>query len=206
MHNPEQQELAVELTASGHVVIVDLWGQWPGRRLPPMPDPVAQTTYSSRVSASLDPWPSISELPLPGMRPQAAQGPITWDTGRSRGTSPDIEAEAGDTIAPVSLLAIQDVNPWGRFPVFDTLPTPDQLPRTALAADPPADEAGVSSSEAGPAALLALLIGALGGSRQGRRMVGRRAADVALALLSVVVVPSWWLFMRGSFPHVRQSQ
>src|SRR5262249_40178103 len=67
MHNSEQQELAVELTASGHVVIVDLWGQWPGRRLPPMPDPVAQTTYSSRVSASLDPWPSISELPLPGM-------------------------------------------------------------------------------------------------------------------------------------------
>ena len=66
--------LAAELPANGHIVMVDLWDQWPGRRLPPMPNAFDHQPTKSTVTASLGvDWPGEDELPLPDLTADAAR-------------------------------------------------------------------------------------------------------------------------------------
>jgi hypothetical protein len=159
-----------DVVANGHVVLVDLW---PGRRLPPMPDPSAQTTDRSFVNASLGGWPDSLELPLPelGTVPEpganAAAGAATFP----RGGVPSRDGAAESDDQSIALLAVFDVDPWGMWPSIDELPIPDQMVPAIAAAGEQADasvdeapplDAGAAPIDFGPAAVLAAAVGAFG--------------------------------------------
>ena len=57
--------VATELLPNGYSVMIDLWDQWPGRRLPPMPNQLKTNVNSSTVDATLAYFPGVDELPLP---------------------------------------------------------------------------------------------------------------------------------------------
>ena len=123
---------ADEFVVDGHFVVVDLFDDWPGRRLPPMPNPLKTGVASSTVGASLAGFPDVDELPLPmpggpdvsGSAPSAG-GASGTTLRRPAGTaSHDQAASDGDEMYP--LLALVDVNPWG-LPHAEALPMPMQV-------------------------------------------------------------------------------
>jgi len=148
-----------DVVATGHVVLADPWDLWPGRRLPPMPDPDAQRTSRSTVDASLGGFPGMDELPLPDLgaasQPQTAaqRGPASA-LRLPGGTMPsgDVQAESGDEF--LALLAVFDVDPWATWPGVDELPTPAQVvrrPAIAVAGEQVAGEqAAAASDDASP--------------------------------------------------------
>src|SRR5581483_10882666 len=86
-----QQTVTSQVAATGHVVVFDLWSNWPGRRLPPMPNPNTQGPANSKVSVSLDQWPGEDELPLPDLS-GGAPAPLRTSTAArlaSRAASSD---------------------------------------------------------------------------------------------------------------------
>jgi hypothetical protein len=184
-------------------VLVDPWDQWPGRRLPPMPDPNAQQAFRSTVNASLGGWPDTDELPLPNLD-TAPQPGSTTSAGRAsfpRGAlaSRDGLAESDDD--SVGLLAVFDVDPWGRWPSIDEMPIPGQVvPAIALAGEQaiassdgaPPSEVGSGPIDFGPVAILAAAIGAFTG-------LWRRRGQL-MALLATT--QRSWLTPRGWFSDI----
>ena len=181
-----------QLAPDGRIVLVDLWNQWPGRRLPPMPGQNSQSPYGSDVDVTFNLFPGAGELPLPEPAAQeaAASGPTRpVASSLTRRPSADVAAEA-DEEYPV--LLIRDVETWG-WPALQALPLPGQLlpavaapsapvaevPAILPAAAPP--DAGVVSVDFGVAAVLSAAMGALAGLRRGRAL--------ALATLLAVVRP-----------------
>jgi hypothetical protein len=170
-------QLGGELAATGHVVIVDLWSEWPGRRLPPMPEPLGQGPSRTNVSVSMNTWPGSEELPLPTQLEQVA--PATEAQGRRAAMSSD--AVASDVTQGIGLLELTNVDPWDLWPTVDQLPVPAQVLHSAsrsweadaVAAGEPSvrDEAGVTLIEIGLAAIIATALGVLGGTRRGRGLV-----------------------------------
>jgi hypothetical protein len=139
--------VANQINVDGHIVLVDLFDQWPGRRLPPMPNPVKTSVASSTVDASLARFPDTDELPLPlpgaqngdgsatATRRVSAASPTSGLRG-SLGVSTDQSAGDDDLYPP---LPIQDVDPWPAWPESEGLPIPVQvLPAAAVAAPQPA--------------------------------------------------------------------
>ncbi|MBV9598076.1 MAG: hypothetical protein JOZ87_14540, partial [Chloroflexi bacterium] len=81
------------LVPSGHTVSVDLWDQWPGRRLPPMPNLVTHNSAPNgdNVDVSFDQWPGADQLPMPQLievsAPTGKTAPSGRTAGRAQGTS-----------------------------------------------------------------------------------------------------------------------
>jgi hypothetical protein len=162
-----------DVSASGHVVVVDLWDRWPGRRLPPMPDPTAQNATHTTVEASLDAWPGTDELPLPDVHiaPQTGSG---QPAGRAnvagrRGVAASLDGQAEADDQPIELLAVFEVDPWSVWPAIDDLPTPGQTALSpgvaSVQTDTLPDEAAPAAQDgAGPVDLtpVALLLAAVG--------------------------------------------
>jgi hypothetical protein len=117
---------------NGHYVVVDLFDNWPGRRLPPMPNLRTTGVTSSTVGATLSGFPDVDELPLP--MPGGSEAPsVAPATGVGAGAtlrrpvgiaSGDQAAGDGDDLYP--LLALVEVDPWG-WPDAETLPVPMQV-------------------------------------------------------------------------------
>jgi hypothetical protein len=102
-------------------------------------------------------------------------------------------AESRTIDEPVPLMSILDVETVDYWPDFETLPMPEQAARHAtLDVLIAPGEPGVTTVEFGPATLLPLLFGGLGGSRQGRQLLWRFARKTALFIASVVAL---FLFM-----------
>jgi hypothetical protein len=183
-HHGARLRQVADLGAGGHLVLVDLWDQWPGRRLPPMPNPRNRAPTTTNVSVSLEDSPAWSELPLPDplsvgaepvlqARPRVS-GPRT-SGGLSRLASDDVAANDPEEF-PV--MQIVDVEPWPLSKNLEMLPMPSQaLPPVAseprsdellISAEP--DDAGVSPVELGLAVMLSVLGGLFGLRR--RRLIG----------------------------------
>ncbi|MBV9326565.1 MAG: hypothetical protein JO352_22615 [Chloroflexi bacterium] len=128
---------------NGQVVLVDLFDQWPGRRLPPMPNPLDSRVSSSTISATLAGFPGVDELPLPMPGAADASGPaparaaVASGSGLRRPLGPaslDLQAADGDDLYPP--LALVDVDLWSRWPQAEFMPMPMQaLPAAAAAVD-----------------------------------------------------------------------
>jgi hypothetical protein len=145
-HYFETNAVASQLAVNGHIVLIDLWDQWPGRRLPPMPNPLKTRVSSSTVDASMTYFPDVDELPLP--MPAAAdvsggasgRGVASPTVRRQTGTaSLDLAASDGDDVFPP--LMLQDVDPWSLWPDAEALPMPLQALPAAVVAEPQTDAA-----------------------------------------------------------------
>ena len=138
------RRLIVETPAYGHVVGVDLFGQWPGRRLPPMPGMLDRDANGAEISAALAGWPGVPELPLPEFaEPAPAPAPARpRAVGRQAPMNRlvDMQAEE-DTGVPV--LAVVDVDFWSIWPPVEPLPMPYQAARGVPVARPLDPEAVV---------------------------------------------------------------
>jgi hypothetical protein len=179
----EKYYVAAELSPSGYVTVVDPWDAWPTRWLPPMPDFTGPRPFSSTVSTSLDTWPAAGELPLPNF--QSQQLNPTWPGGASG----DVVAESPTTAEPVPLMSILDVEAVDHWPDFERMPMPGQAARyVTLNVLIAPGEPGVTSVEFGPATLIPLLFGGLGGSRQGRQMLWKFARKTAPFVASIVAL------------------
>ena len=118
--------LAAELPANGHIVVVDLWDQWPGRRLPPMPNALSHKPTVTNVTASLGNWPGADELPLPELSADAAPSPVVARGGLSRRPAAGLQDfSAGDT-EDFPVMQIADIDPWGPALGLEALPMPGQ--------------------------------------------------------------------------------
>ena len=139
-------QVANQLNVDGHIVLVDLFDQWPGRRLPPMPNPLKTSVATSTVDASLAGFPGVDELPLPlpgapdgdgasATRGSTASASAASGLRRPLGPSADQSTgEDGDLYPP---LVIQDVDAWSVWPQSEALPMPMQvLPAAGVAASP----------------------------------------------------------------------
>lgn len=189
-----------EPPADGHMVIVNLWDQWPGRRLPPMPNLPTTNPATNSVTASLGGWPGADELPLPD--PQAAAddsgsaargGATTRTLSRPFAPSADVAADSEDEDYP--LLDVRQFDVYG-WPSAESLPMPSQVvvaaattaqeqqSDTAIAAMP--DDSGATPAGLGGEALLALfalaVTATLVGVRQGRIYLARRRATFRLSV------------------------
>ena len=210
------QIVADDLAAVGHVVLVDLWSTWPGRRLPPMPNPLDRQPSITHVGASLDGWPGTDELPLPDLSVSVAAAPqqaapahprfITKPQGGS--ASHDLSAQLDDDES-IALLAVYNVDPWNHWPNLTVPPMPGQtVPAVAATVidqpaatddeSPPMDP-GVAPTDLATAALLSIL-GAVGlGIRRARgwRLLSAIAAGrirTAPVRLSVLLHYTFGLF------------
>jgi hypothetical protein len=172
-----RHDLAAQLTATGHVVLVDLWGRWPGRRLPPMPDLRSHDPTMTNVTVTMDMWPGSEELSLPTQPKHAV--PETVAQARRAASSHD--AIAGDDARGTELLAVTSVDPWDLWPRLDQLPVPSQVLPSAsttgeaerpVVGEPPVpDDAGVTPGALNLAALIGAALAVLGGTRRGRSLV-----------------------------------
>jgi hypothetical protein len=181
--------VAADLIAQGHVVVVDLWDQWPGRRLPPMPNPNDHAPVTTTVSAALDNWPGADELPLPDVSTDDAQPEGQAVAGVAAPAVPRVRlldsATGADDDDEFPMLVIADLDPWGPAPATEGLPLPDQAPRLAAATTAPATPAdnlagpvqpdepndpGAAPVAAGLAALLSAVAG-LVSLRRGRLLM-----------------------------------
>jgi hypothetical protein len=196
----------------GHYVLVDLFDNWPGRRLPPMPNPLKTGVASSTVGVSLSGFPGVDELPLPmpggsdvsGSAPTAGGAAGTTLRQPVGTASHDQAASDGDDVYP--LLALVDVDPWG-WPAAESLPMPVQVmaaPSPSTAAQSVAVPVPESTAPLGPdngampmqfdlAAWLSVLALTLQvGARHGRVLLAvvgswfdqRRRAQILLRLAS----------------------
>jgi hypothetical protein len=189
-----QETVTRTLAATGHVVVLDLWSNLPGRRLPPMPNPDIQTPGHSNVAASLgDEWPASDELPIPDL-----SGPPTLGIAPSSARLPRPAASADSVVEPddedVPLLGVYDFDPWSDWPQVEDLPMPLQTtlahvaapealaePETAVAS--PAED-GALPTDFRPAAAVALAFGVLAGIWRSRRVL-RSWSQTARALALV---------------------
>lgn len=195
---------AIDFPATGHVVLVDLWDQWPGRRLPPMPNPVDHQPTISSVDAAQNFWPGADALPLPG--PQSASPPPAvghrpaGNAIRNPVASSDGLADA-DEAQSVSLLAVANLDPWDAWPSLQSLPVPSQVvPRAGSvspAAAAPVAGDGVVPIGLGLAALLASVIGARAAGRHGHHLLAR---------LAVVPLATFVLIGLSTLPVQAQAQ
>jgi hypothetical protein len=181
--------VAADIVASGHTVLVDLWDQWPGRRLPPMPDLSSSsgTPPSTTVGASLGGFPGADELPVPDQA-LTSVGPTISVAGTqlrrpSGARSGDASAESDSDIYP--LLALRDFDVWNTWPTADALPVPEQVVgAAAVTVSAPEDEPAAVVADAGPtsddgatpietdaALVLAIALGPLFGPRKGRALL-----------------------------------
>jgi hypothetical protein len=167
-----------EMPPDGHTVVVDLWDQWPGRRLPPMPNMVRNSPTTHTVTASLGGWPGADELPLPDPQAQPAaddvippprRGTATTTVSRPGMRSGDVAAEADTDEYPPLDVRVFDLYGW---PDALAMPLPQQrIPAPVIAADqtsttvdstvadsssPPPPDAGTT-----PIAMVLGLIGAI---------------------------------------------
>jgi len=167
-----------ELPANGHMVKVDLWDQWPGRRLPPMPNALSNKPTITHVTASLDGWPGEAELPLPDLTAGTAPPPIAA-RGLSRRPAASLQDGSADDTDAFPVLELAAVDPWGPGPNLEALPMPGQvvpafasapLDNTIASVAPvEPDDSGATPMQVGLAGLLAA-VGALAGLRRGRLM------------------------------------
>jgi hypothetical protein len=179
---------SVAFAPDGQVVVVDLWDQWPGRRLPPMPNPQLASVTGNTVQANVNAgWPGVDELPLPiPSDDQSSAGesvaalPATATLHRTGGASADAPADPEDAEYPP--LYLVDVDPWAGLPQAQMMPMPVQVvpalqveTAAAVAAAPavPTDDldagdAGASPLEDGAAGLLAVSFAGLALARRGR--------------------------------------
>jgi hypothetical protein len=167
------------------MVLVDLWDQWPGRRLPPMPNLVSTRPESSTVSASLGGLPGVvEELPIPDQQTISPAGSGSSGAPSTRTSSPsrriaiarsgDAPAESDTEVYP--LLGIRAFDVWSTWPGVEALPMPAQAPVAAATSQdhaaavvqeggtPTSD--GASPIQADAALLLAILFGPLVGLRE----------------------------------------
>jgi len=179
----------VEPPAYGHVVVVDLWSRLPGRRLPPMPGMLETDAQGSDVSASLGRFPGVPELPLPELAtpppPPSTAGARA--VGRQARTELMIDMQAEEDQA-LPVLNVVDADFWSVWPAAQAMPMPWQAARgvpatqtVAIAEEP--DESGASSTEFGLTSMLALLLGAIAGSRRGRLLLGGFGVSIAHAFV-----------------------
>jgi hypothetical protein len=196
------QTVAIDPAVSGQIVMVDFWDNWPGRRLPPMPNQESHNPTTTSVDVSLDSWPGADELPLPELRADGPQqraagasnrGPV--GLSRTPGASPDLGAEPVDA-TPFGVFAVLDANAFA-WPSVDELPLPAQVAVAGVVTEQP-DEAALSDSTPGSdggwpaepfvaAALVATVAAGVGASRRGRRALLRlrlRLRDLFLTWLS----------------------
>ena len=140
--------VATQLVASGHVVMVDLWSQSPGRRLPPMPDQRNRQPAGANVTASFDNWPGTGELPVPAQQlaPPAtttrSSGPIVRRPPAFRLPDAGLEDES------VPLLNLVNVDLFNRWPSVSALPVPGQTVARPAPAQPAEEVAAPASVEA----------------------------------------------------------
>jgi len=128
--------VATDFFPNGHMVVIDLFDQWPGRRLPPMPNQVKTGVATSTVDASFTYFPDVDELPLPmpgqGDAVSAPSGTrASGGTGLRRplgAVSHDQSTGEDDDLYPP--LALVMVDPWSSWPPVEAMP----LPAQALAA------------------------------------------------------------------------
>jgi hypothetical protein len=179
--------VATELSAYGHIVMADLFGDWPGRRLPPMPDQRNRQPAGANVVASLDAWPGADELPLPEPQQQAAAAPASPAGGKQLRRPPAArlpDAALADESVP--LLGLIDVDLFNQWPAVSALPLPPQHVQRAASTVPsevavqsePTQPSEPASSGGGPeipvAIALVLLSGALAAHRWGRAALHAR--------------------------------
>ena len=159
--------------------MVDPWDMWPGRRLPPMPNPTTQNATHSTVDASLDFWPGADELPLPDLSVPSPPSGSRVAAGRpagagvTRGAVPSGDDAAESDDESLALLAVFNVDPWSTWPDSDEIPTPGQVAPPLAIADEQAiaassdaaaaPEAGAGPTDFGPAAMLIAAVGAVAG-------------------------------------------
>jgi hypothetical protein len=178
----EKYYVDAELSPSGYVTLVDPWDAWPARWLPPMPDAVGPRPFSSTVSTSFETGLSAAELPLPEL--QLDHVNPSWP-----GVSSGVVAEAATVNQPVPLMSILDVEAVDHWPDFEGMPMPNQTARyVTLNVEIAPGELGVTTVEFGPAILIPLLFGGLGGSRQGRQLLWRFARKTAPFVGSVAAL------------------
>ncbi|MGI9145238.1 MAG: hypothetical protein ACR2IK_01600 [Chloroflexota bacterium] len=185
------------LPANGHYVLVDLWDQWPGRRLPPMPNARTHKPSVTNVTASIDNWPGVDELPLPELlSADATPSPVASAEGvaSSSRLAADLQDFPAGEVEELAVMELADVDPWGPGPDLEALPMPGQS-RLAIASAAPSDTAthlaavtetedpGVTPLKLSLAGLLAAL-GGLIGMRRGRLLS-------ALLKLRSVRLPTW---------------
>jgi hypothetical protein len=204
------QTVAADLIATGHIVLVDLWDQWPNRRLPPMPTQPTHTAPSSTVDVSLNGWPGVDELPLPELGSAATPDDETRQSALparpalrkavAAPSLPDVPTESDDG-GPLNVLAVFDVDPFGMWPSVEALPLPAQV--VAAGAVPEAQAAvaegatpsaasddGIPPQTLAAGALVGLVLAGIGASRRGRTAVftlRRRLVVVGLTLLRLTV-------------------
>ena len=187
--------------------MIDLWDQWPGRRLPPMPNQLKTNVNSSTVDATLAYFPGVDELPLPMPAAPEVSAPAASSVGTGLrrpvgAASHDQPAGEDDDLYPPLVLA--DVDMWSRWPGVEALPMPMQvLPvrpadvtQSVAAADtivPVLPDNGAMPMQLDLAAFLSALTIALRlTTRHGRAMLAvlgswfdqRRRAQVLLRLAS----------------------
>jgi hypothetical protein len=203
--------VVTEFGPTGHMVMVDLFDQWPGRRLPPMPNPVKTGVSSSNVDASLAYFPDVDELPLPM---PSGQGDVSAPSGARGGVGQGLRRPVGgvshdqgtgeddDLYPPLELVM---VDPWGNWPPIEALPLPVQVfsaPSVATletavvpdaAATPLPPDNGAMPMQFDLAVFLSMLIAALRvATRHGRELMAvlrswfdqRRRAQILLRLAS----------------------
>ena len=186
------ENISGEFIADGYTVMVDLWDQWPGRRLPPMPNPTKRTATGGDVNVSLNGWPGVDELPLPELQsesvPDSAASSVRVRLPAARSQDQGADTEDDDAIPPLGIYTVAAAG----WPDAALLPMPAQAKRlvavpetpevagvgvgVGVAAEP--SDAGGTGVEPGPALLLALVLGVLGGSKRGRRLLPTVATSV----------------------------
>ncbi|MBV9895882.1 MAG: hypothetical protein JO020_17090 [Chloroflexi bacterium] len=198
------------LMPTGYTVDVDLWDQWPGRRLPPMPNMQTHKPAGTDVNVSLNGWPGADELPMPSLIEVASStGPAPAASGRTparliRTASSDQGIGANsedDDGGPLPLLGIYNVS--AGWPDAEALPMPVPAARSsaavatstddssAAAADQ-ADSTGPGGLEAAVVALLGAVLALLGATPRGRLLLRNlvdRGARAVRRVRRVFVLP-----------------
>jgi hypothetical protein len=163
----DKYHVAAELSPSGYVAVVDPWDSWPSRWLPPMPAPLGARPFSSSVATSFNGLTSPVELPLQDLQRSDVNPSLPGAVGELVGETRSINQ-------PVPLMSILDVEAVDTWPDLQSMPMPEQAMRPVPPVLPSAPEdPGATTVEFGPATLLPLLFGGLGGSRQGRQLLLR---------------------------------